>query len=585
MKLNDVTDYRVEGETAVITLSSPPVNALSAAVRGGIAAGLARAHDDARAQAIMLICDGRTFFAGADITEFGKPPVPPSLFDVQDMIEDAAKPVIMAIHGTALGGGLEIALVGHYRVAVPSARLGLPEVKLGLLPGAGGTQRLPRIVGVEKALEMIITGDSVDAAEAAAIGLIDAVVEEGGLRAGGLAFARHILAERRPLRKIRDRDERVKMFDGASDIFDAYRRSNAEKFPGFIAPDYNLQCIEAAMQMPFDAGIAFERERFRELRDGPQSAAQRHIFFAERLAARVPDMPAAIKAHAIDMVGVMGDGVTAAGLATMIEDAGLAVSRGPDRSAAARLSDCGLILDVQANAVATRHGSRITVIAATTKDVDLDMHIGEEKEAANILHLHFPMPGASSRVVEIIRSDATSLETVATAMHFVKRIAMVAVVVRRRSAMERMLAAGQAAVDGLIDQGVSPTRIADALHGFGFTASPFTLPVHAAGDATLALTGEALVARLLYPLINEAAAIIGDGDVSRASDLDILWVLGLGWPAYRGGPMFWADQIGVNHIVSTLDDEAARLGESPASGQYLQGMARNGTCFADLAAG
>ena len=250
--INSVTDLSKDGDIAVVTLNSPPVNALSAGVRDGLAEGFRRAIADDSVKAIVLVCQGKTFIAGADISEFGKAPRGASLFEVQSTIENSPKPAIAAIHGTALGGGLEIALSCHYRVAVPSARCGLPEVNIGLLPGAGGTQRLPRIVGVEKALEMVTSGQHVPAKACLEMGLVDEIVPEGKLRDGAVAFARKVVAERRPLRKVRDSNEKVEAARGKPEIFAKFRKENARKFRGFLAPEYNIRCIEAAVEKPFD---------------------------------------------------------------------------------------------------------------------------------------------------------------------------------------------------------------------------------------------------------------------------------------------------------------------------------------------
>src|SRR5215469_8936268 len=252
--INDVTRYDLEGDVGVITLNSPPVNALSAGVRDGLANGMAAALADAGAKSVVLVCEGRTFIAGADITEFGGAQKGASLYDVQNAIENASKPVIAAIHGTALGGGLEVALTCHYRVAVPSARCGLPEVNLGLLPGAGGTQRLPRIVGPEKAMEMMTAGTHVPAAECLAMGLVDELVEEGKLREGAVAFAHKVAAEGRPLKKVRELNDKMEAARGHPEIFDNFRKANGRRFRGFLAPEYNIRCVEAAVNQPFEEG-------------------------------------------------------------------------------------------------------------------------------------------------------------------------------------------------------------------------------------------------------------------------------------------------------------------------------------------
>ncbi|HUB84440.1 MAG TPA: enoyl-CoA hydratase-related protein, partial [Rhizomicrobium sp.] len=307
--INAVTDLARDGDVAVITLNSPPVNALSAPVRDGLAAAFKAAIADPAAKAIVLICDGKTFIAGADISEFGKAPQGASLFDVQKVMEDSPKPVVAAIHGTALGGGLEVALCAHYRVAVPSAKCGLPEVALGLLPGAGGTQRLPRIVGPEAALDMVTSGKHVGAKQCLANGLVDELAPEGKLKETAVAFARKLVTENKPLKKVRENNTKVEAARGHPEIFANFRKENARKFRGFLAPEYNIQCIEAAVNAPsFEEGLKTERKLFMELVTGIQSAAQRYVFFAERQAWKIPDVPAETPTIPVNKVGVIGAG-------------------------------------------------------------------------------------------------------------------------------------------------------------------------------------------------------------------------------------------------------------------------------------
>src|SRR5665213_1352993 len=324
--INAVTDLSKDGDIAIVTLNSPPVNALSAPVRDGIAEGVKAAIADASVKAIVLICEGKTFIAGADISEFGKPPKGASLFEVENIIEGSPKPVIAAIHGTALGGGLEVALCAHYRVAVPSAKCGLPEVALGLLPGAGGTQRLPRIVGVTKALEMVATGQHVPAKQCLDMGLVDEIVPEGELRQGAIAFARKVVAEGRPLKKVRDLNQKVEAARGHPEIFADFRKANARKFRGFLAPENNIRCIEAAVNQPFEEGLKTERKLFMELMTGPQSAAQRYAFFAERQAAKIPDVPNDTLLIPIASVGIIGAGTMGGGIAMNFASAGIPVT-------------------------------------------------------------------------------------------------------------------------------------------------------------------------------------------------------------------------------------------------------------------
>jgi 3-hydroxyacyl-CoA dehydrogenase len=325
-EINSVTTLTRDGDIAIITLNSPPVNALSAKVREGLFEGF-KAAGASDAKAIVLICEGRTFIAGADITEFGGAMAGPSLFDVQDMMEGSPKPVVAAIHGTALGGGLEVALCAHYRVAVPSARVGLPEVALGLLPGAGGTQRLPRIVGVEAALDMVTSGRHVPAKQALAMGLVDELVEEGKLLEGALAFARKAVADNKPLVKVRDNNAKLEAAKGHPEIFANFRKANARKFRGSAAPEANIQCIEAAVNSAtFEEGLAAERKLFTGLMMGAQSAAQRYYFFAERQANKIPDVPDDTPIRPIKKVGILGAGTMGGGIAMNFLNAGIPVT-------------------------------------------------------------------------------------------------------------------------------------------------------------------------------------------------------------------------------------------------------------------
>ncbi|MEL0000659.1 MAG: enoyl-CoA hydratase-related protein, partial [Acidimicrobiaceae bacterium] len=318
----DTTDSSV----AVLTVDNPPVNALSWHVRQGIFDGLNQALADG-ASAIVLICAGRTFIAGADISEFGvAAPKAASLADMQEVMENSPIPVVAAIHGTALGGGLEVALCAHYRVGLASSKYGLPEVNIGLLPGAGGTQRLPRLIGVPKALEAMTSGRHLPASEAAADGLIDEVVDGDweALRAAAISFAERAVAESLPLVKVRDRDDQVTDVD--PQIFADFRAKIARKTRGFLAPEYNIRCIEAAASLPFDEGIKVEATLFMELMTGPQSAAQRYAFFAERQANKIPDIAKDTPTVDVQKAGVLGAGTMGGGIAMNFANAGIPVT-------------------------------------------------------------------------------------------------------------------------------------------------------------------------------------------------------------------------------------------------------------------
>src|ERR671937_2921178 len=323
--LTKSVDLERRGRVAVITVNNPPVNALSQHVRQGLRDGVTQAVADAAVSAIVIACAGRTFIAGADITEFGKPPQAPGLHEVLDLIESSPKPVVAAVHGTAFGGGLEVTLACHYRVGVKDARFGLPEVKLGLLPGAGGTQRLPRVVGVEKALSMMVTGDPIRADDALKSGLIDEIVE-GDLAAAGVAFAEKVLNERRPLKKIRDLDDKLAAVRGKPEVFAEFRKSVARQTRGFKAPENIIKAVEAAVNLPFDAGLKRERELFVELLNSPESKAQRYFFFAEREAAKIPDVPADTPTKEIRKAAVIGAGTMGGGIAMNFANVGIPVT-------------------------------------------------------------------------------------------------------------------------------------------------------------------------------------------------------------------------------------------------------------------
>lgn len=320
--INGLTELIVDNGIAVVTLDSPPVNALSATVRDGLFGAFDAAIADEAVRAIVLICAGRTFIAGADISEFGGAAKGASLFDVQNKMESSPKPVVAAIHGTALGGGLEVALCAHYRIAVPSSRCGLPEVNLGLLPGAGGTQRLPRIVGPLKAMEMMTAGTHVGAAECLAMGLVDELAVEGNLRADAIAFARRLVAEGAPLKKVSDRT----VAPMSADDFAAFRAANAKKFRGFKAPEAIIQCVEASVNLPFAEGMKTERTLFGGLVTSAESAAQRYVFFAEREVWKIPDVPAATATIPVASVGVIGAGTMGGGITMNFVNAGLPVT-------------------------------------------------------------------------------------------------------------------------------------------------------------------------------------------------------------------------------------------------------------------
>lgn len=524
-QINPVTDLTLDGDVAVITLNSPPVNALSAAVRQGLFEAFKQADADAAAKAIVLVCEGRTFIAGADITEFGSAMADPQLADVQNVIEGASKPVIAAIHGTALGGGLEVALCAHYRVATPSARLGLPEVNLGLLPGAGGTQRLPRVVGVENALAMMTSGRHVPAKEAASLGLVDELVEEGQLRDQAIAFARKVVAEGRPLAKIRDQNEKLEAAKGKPEIFENFRKANARKFRGFLAPEYNIRCIEAAVNQPFEEGLATERKLFNELMAGSQSAAQRYAFFAERQAQKIPDVADDTPIIPVNKVGIIGAGTMGGGIAmnfanvgipvvlTEVKqealDRGLATIRKNYERTASRggitaqqveercalitgslemesLADVDLVIEAVFERMDIKKDifTRLdaickpgAILATNTSGLDIDEIAAVTKRPESVIGLHFFSPANVMKLLEIVRADHTSKEVIATSMKLAKKIGKVAVLVGVCPGFvgNRILGQRQREAQKLVMEGAMPWDIDRVLYDFGFPMGPFAM--------------------------------------------------------------------------------------------------------------
>ena len=523
--INDVTDLRKDGEIAILTLNSPPVNALSAAVRDGLALGFRAAVADDTVRAIVLICEGRTFIAGADISEFGKPPKGADLFATMDEMEYSPKPTIAAIHGTALGGGLEVALTCHYRVAVSSARCGLPEVNIGLLPGAGGTQRLPRIVGPEKALEMVTSGQHVPAKACLEMGLVDEVVADGTLREGAIAFARKVLSEKRPLKRVRDINAKVEAARGKPEIFANFRKENARKFRGFLAPEYNIRCIEAAVNLPFDEGVAVEKKLFTELVTGSQSAAQRYVFFAERQVWKIPDVPDSTPTISVNKIGIVGAGTMGSGIAmnfanaglpvTIVEtsqealDRGLSLIRRNYESTAKRgrvtaddvdkrmalikgalvleeLADSDLVIEAVFENMDVKKAvffeldrivKRGAILATNTSALDIDEIAKATKRPEAVIGLHFFSPANVMRLLEVVRGEKTSKPVIATSMQLARKIGKITALVGMCPGFvgNRMLVQRQREAEELVLQGATPWQVDKVLYDFGFPMGPFAM--------------------------------------------------------------------------------------------------------------
>jgi 3-hydroxyacyl-CoA dehydrogenase len=661
--INAVVDLRHEGDIAVVTIDSPPVNALSADVRDGLAGAFEKLGHDKAAKAVVLVCAGRTFIAGADISEFGKPPRGASLHAVQDAMENSPVPVVAAIHGTALGGGLEVALCAHYRVADPKAKFGLPEVKLGLLPGAGGTQRLPRIVGAKKALEMVTSGTPMGTKDALAAGLIDEVAD-GDLTAAAIAFAKKIVSEGRPLKKVRDDNSKLGG-DAASlaPMFADFRKANARAFKGFEAPEANIKCIEAAVALPFAEGMKVERAEFMKLMTGLQSAAQRHVFFAERQAAKIDGLPADVQPLPVKSVGIIGAGTMGGGIAmnflsvgipvTIVEmkqdalDRGVAVIRKNYENSAKKgrfsmeevearmgrltpslslddLKDADLIIEAVFENMAIKKDifgklDKIAkpgaILASNTSYLNVDEIATATSRPEAVVGMHFFSPANVMRLLEVVNGAKTSKQVLATAMAVGKQIGKIGVVsgVCHGFIGNRMLGKRQEQANKLILEGARPSDVDRVLTDFGFPMGPFQMADLAGLDigwsadtskgetvrdrlCEAGLRGQKngkgfydydenrnrtsspvaekiiddyaaekginrrdisdaeILERCLYPMVNEGARILDEGMAQRASDIDIVWINGYGWPVYRGGPMFWADQdAGREKIAAALE--------------------------------
>ncbi len=689
--INSVADLTLHGDIAVLTIDSPPVNALSARVRDGLLDGMRQAAADAAAKAVVLICAGRTFLAGADISEFGKPFTGASVPEVQAAMEHSSKPVIAALHGTALGGGFEVALAAHYRVAVPSAKLGFPEIKLGLIPGAGGTQRLPRLIGPEAALEAILSGTPFSAQQALASGVVDRLVEEGKLIAGALQFAREVIDNNLPRRKVSDLDDKILPARGKSEIFDSIRRANAKKFRGYEAWERANLAVRDAVELPFDEGLLRERAAFIELLGTTQSQAQRYVFFAERQVWKVADAPDDTPTLPIQKVGVIGAGTMGGGISmnflnagipvTIVETAPAALQRGLgiirknyDNTARkgrltaadveqrmglltatldlAALADCDLVIeavfeDMEIKKDIFRKLDKIAkpgaILASNTSYLDIDEIASVTSRPDHVLGMHFFSPANVMRLLEVVRGDKTATSVIATAMAIAKKIGKIAALVGVCYGFvgNRMLAQRQREAQALVLEGAMPWDVDRVIYEFGLPMGPFAMSDLAGLDigwsketsssSTIreilcerdrrgqktgagfydydenrnaepspvveqiildfaakqgidrrAISDQEILERCLYPMVNEGAKILEEGKAQRASDIDIVWIYGYGWPVYRGGPMFWADTIGLDKVLAKLREFEATRGEAFKPAALLERLGAEGKRFADL---
>ena len=675
---------RKHGDVLIVLSNNPPVNALSAAVRQGLVAAIEEAEADDGVKAVVIACEGQTFFAGADITEFGKPPVMPWLPQVVDRIEACTKPVVAAIHGTALGGGLEVALGCHYRVALPSAKLGTPEVKLGLLPGAGGTQRLPRVAGVRKALEMCATGNPIGAKEGFDCGLIDRLIEDD-LIPHAVGYAEEV-RDVRPLPKSSERQYKLNECDPT--VFDEFRKENGRKFRGFDAPEYNIRAVEFACKKPYEEGVIEERKLFMELMSGTQAKAQQYFFFAERKAAKIDGLPEDTTLRPIKKVGVIGAGTMGGGISmnflsagipvTIFEmnqealDRGTGVMRKNYEATASKgrmtgdqvekamglltptldfsaLADCDLIIeavfeqmDVKKD-IFTRLDKTVkqgAILASNTSYLNIDEIAAVTSRPQDVVGMHFFSPANVMKLLEVVRGAKTAPDVLVTVMGLSKKIRKVAVVagVCHGFIGNRMLMPRQVEATKLLLEGATPEQI-DRVHvEFGMPMGPFQMAdlagvdigwhrdpnrIENVRDALCAIdrwgqkkgagfydydekrrptpspvvqqiiedfaakqgverrviTDDEIVERTLYTMVNEGAKILEEGMAQRASDIDVVWVYGYGWPVYRGGPMFWADTVGLQNIVDGLKRQEERMGSDFSFSKLLLDKAAAGEKF------
>ncbi|HEX9698160.1 MAG TPA: 3-hydroxyacyl-CoA dehydrogenase NAD-binding domain-containing protein [Acidobacteriota bacterium] len=699
---DDPTQYSRKGAVGVIAIDSPPVNGLGHAVREGIHARLQEALSDPEVLAIVIHGGGRMFSAGADIKEFGSELAftPPTLSEVIDAIEGAGKPVVAAIHGVAAGGGCELALGCHYRIAGIDARLGLPEVTLGIIPGAGGTQRLPRLVGVPAALDLIVQGKLNPAPKAHEIGLVDELFE-GEPAAAGVLYAKKLITAGGGPRRTRDQNERVEAARGKDEIFAQYRKETARRARGLEAPLAAIDSIENATNLPFEEGMKAERVIFDRLLASEQSQAMRHAFFAEREVAKIPDIPRDTPTREVKKAGVIGCGTMGQGIAMAFANAGIPVrvlevdqealdaglekiEQTYDSSLAkgrisqedrdllvstiagtldyADMADADLVVEAVFEDMGLKKKvfARLdevcragAILATNTSTLDVDEIAAATGRPGDVLGLHFFSPAHVMRLLEIVRGDQTAKDVVATALALAQQLKKTGVVVGVCEGFvgNRMLLAYLREAYFVLEEGALPQEVDKAICDFGFPMGPFTMldmaglgvgyliRKHQAarrpagerysdiedrivemdrlgqktgagwyryqkGDRTpipdpeieamIVETSEKLgiqrrtfsdaeiIERCLYPLVNEGAKLLDEGIAIRAGDIDVVWLHGYGFPRHKGGPMFWADTMGVRTIYDKLVELQAEHGDLLAPAELLEELAEQGKGFADL---
>ena len=673
---SDIFNYQVHDNIALITIDSPPVNALGIDVRKAIVSGFEKANTDPNVKAIVLTCAGRTFHAGADIKEFGKPPIEPTLRDVIAFIESIDKLSVAAVHGTALGGGLELAMGCHKRIALDSSRIVLPEVNLGILPGAGGTQKLPKIVGADKALDIILSGNMLAAGQAHELGILDKLISGDNLVKGALAYAEELVASGQSFTRVKDQTQWLEKDKTNLELFDKYRQQIARKQRGFKAPQSIIQSVLNSVTLPYDEGLALERELLEELLEGSQSAAQRRTFFAERETSKVPDIPKDTSVRPIEQVAVIGAGTMGGGIAMNFLNAGIpvtlmereqaALDRGievitknyqrslkrgklteeqiSDRLALIKptlsmqdLSEADLIIEAVFEEMSIKKSvfteiDKIAkpkaILASNTSYLDLDEIAAVTTRPEDVIGMHFFSPANVMPLLEVVRAETSSLDAIHTAMKLAKTINKVPVLSRVCTGFiaNRVMTVRAAQARNLMLEGISPERIDQVVYDYGFAMGPFAMrdlvgldvvgrndntktveselvklgrlgqkqnggfydydekrnrtlsPIALKVIAELAeekqikqidVSNEEILARLLYPIVNEGAKVLDEGIAIRSSDIDIACIKGYNWPVYHGGPMQWANSIGLEKVLEGLTELESRYGDDFKPSPYL----------------
>jgi 3-hydroxyacyl-CoA dehydrogenase len=700
--MSDLVHLSRDNEIAIITVNNPPVNALSQGVRAGIAEAIEQFAADASLKAAVLIGAGKTFVAGADIKEFGqvtsgKMQGGIAFVPMLKRLEDLDKPVVMAIHGTAFGGGLELAMAGHYRVAAPDAQVGQPEVKLGIIPGAAGTQRLPRLAGVAKAVEMCAEGNPVKAKQALELGIVDRIIE-GDLLKGAVAFAREVVGK--PAPKTRDRNDKLGTPEQNAAIFAAARETAKKKARGVLAPQAAIDAVEAATRLPFDQGVEFERELFTKCLYSDQSKALIHVFFGEREVAKIPDVPKETPVIPVKSAAVVGAGTMGGGIAMNFANAGIpvllketeqaALDRGVNtirknyentikkgrltqqqmeqRMALIRptltydgFADADMVVEAVFEGMALKKQvfgelDKIckpgAILASNTSTLNIDEIAQATTRPEAVIGTHFFSPANVMRLLEIVRGKATSKEVIATCMQLSKKIGKIGVLVGncRGFVGNRMFHPYRREAQFLVEEGASVPAVDQAMYEWGMAMGPLAvgdlagldvgwrirkeyrhlekpgvrqplaedrlcemgrygqktgagwykydenrraipdpavaeLVRNAATEAGInqrEISKEEIVDRLIYALVNEGARILEEGYALRAVDIDIIYINGYGFPAHRGGPMWYADTVGLKNVLARINEFHRQHGELWEPAPLLKRLAEEGKGFADF---